>query len=220
MPAAIGDAYATAAEYRAGVTKSSSADDATVITPLLGAISRLIDRECSPGVPGLATRHFTKDASVVTRVYDATGGCKLHVDDIATLTGLIVKVDLDGDYAFTGSDETLTIDTHFWTGPANVDKQAEPEPWTFLELRPDNAVLGIWPWQKRSVQVTAIFGWPAVPSAIKNATIAIARELRDMEESGMTLALEQIDQAVNLSRTAFSLVQMIKAQYGRQVMIR
>src|SRR3990167_8868516 len=133
---AIGDAYSTAADYRARVTKTDTGDDALILALLTG-VSRLIDRECE--------RHFTKDAAAVVRLFHGNGCARLPVDDIASPTGLIVKVDLDGDYAFTGADETLTIGTHFWTNPPNADKEAEAAPWTELEVVPDNAVLSIWP---------------------------------------------------------------------------
>lgn len=157
---------------------------------------------------------------MATRLYHGNGRDRLRVDDIASATGLIVKADLNADYLFTGADETLTRDTHFWLDPANADKEAEPKPWTHLEIVPDNAVLSLFPAQKRAVQVTAIFGWPAVPGAIREANIMVVRELRDLEEAGFTLDLQNIDQAVQLAPQAFSIVERIKSQYSRTAVIR
>lgn len=204
----VTDAYATPGEYRARVTKTDAGDDTTVIIPLLAAVSRLIDRETG--------RFYSQDAAAVVRLYDGNGLDRLYVDDIATLTGLVVKVDLEADFDFTGTGETLTRDTHYFVGPANAGLGSEAAPYRFLEIVPNNAVLGVWPEQPRSVQVTAQFGWPAVPGAIKEATVLIAREMRDLEESGMTLALENIDQAINLSRQAFSIMQRLKREYAKQ----
>lgn len=156
----------------------------------------------------------------MTRVYDGSGCDRLRVDDIASATGLAVKVDLNGDYLFTGSNETLTRDTHYWLAPANAALEPEAKPWTHLEIVPDNAVLSIFPAQKRAVQVTAIFGWPAVPGAIREANIMVVRELRDLEEAGFTLDLQNIDQAVQLAPQAFSIVERIKSQYSRTAVIR
>src|SRR3990167_2043900 len=110
---AIGDAYSTAADYRARVTKTDTGDDALILALLTG-VSRLIDRECE--------RHFTKDASAAARLFPGNGWSRLTGQDIASLTGLVVKVDLDADSAYTGADETLTINVPFWTNPPNADK--------------------------------------------------------------------------------------------------
>lgn len=152
----------------------------------------------------------------MVRHYDGNGLKRIYVDDIADLAGLIVKVDLDEDYLFTGANETLTLNTHFWVGPYNVGLGSELLPYTFLELLPNNGRLDEWPQRLRSLQVTAKFGWPAIPGAIKDATVLVTREIRDLEQSGMTLALESIDQAVNLAPRAFSIIQRIKREYGRQ----
>lgn len=208
---AISDAYATAVEYRSRVGKTDSGDDTTVIDPLLKAVSRLLDRECG--------RHFTKDAAAVARLFDGNGCAKLYVDDIASTTGLVVKVDLNEDFDYADADETLVRDTHYWVGPANAALEAEARPWQWLELVPNNSVLSIWPAQKRALEVTAIFGWPAVPGAVKEATIMVAREIRDLELSGMTLDLQNSDQVLQLAPQAFSIVQRIKAEYGKLAMI-
>jgi hypothetical protein len=205
----ITDAYATAAEYRDRTTKTDTGDDAGVITPLLAAVSRLIDRETG--------RFFTKDAAAVARVYEGGGLTRLYIDDVATVSGLVVKVDLNGDYDYADTDETLTKDTHFWIGPVNAEDGSEPKPYRYLDIVPNNGRLSVWPAQLRAVEVTAQFGWAAVPGAIKEATILVAREMRDLQESGMTLSLQAIDQAVNLAPVAFSLIQRIKREYGRKV---
>ena len=204
---AVTAAYATAAEYRSRTGQSDATDD-TLLGALLGAVSRLIDRE--------SERFFGIDAAVVARLYDGNGLTRLYIDDVATATGLIVKVDLDDDYAFTGASETLTEGTHYWIGPANAGLGSEVSPFRFLDIVPANGRLSVWPSGLRKVQVTAKFGWAAVPAAIKEATILVTRELRELEKSGFTLTLENIDQGINLSPAAFSLIQRIKAEYGRR----
>ena len=204
---AVTDAYATAAEYRSR-TGQSDATDTTLLDALLKAVSRLIDRECE--------RFFGIDAAVVARLYDGNGLTRLYIDDVATVTGLIVKADLDDDHDFDGATETLTQDTHYWIGPANAALGSEVSTYRFLDIVPANSVLSAWPEGPRKVQVTASFGWATVPLAIKEATVLVTRELRDLERAGFTLTLENIDQGINLSPAAFSLIQRIKAEYGRR----
>src|SRR3990170_1589904 len=91
--------YAEPEEYRLRVGQTDTGGD-DLLLDLLKAVSRLIDRECE--------RFFGIDAAVVARLYDGNGLTRLYIDDVGTATGLIVKVDLDDDYAFTGADETLT----------------------------------------------------------------------------------------------------------------
>jgi hypothetical protein len=202
---AVDDAYIKAEDFRARIGKTVTDDDG-ILDDLLAGVSRLIDRECG--------RFFNQDAEVVVRHYDGNGQARLYIDDVATATGLVVKADLDGDYDFDGADETLTQGTHFWLGPPNAGLGSEAGPYRYLELVPNNGRLSIWPERPRAVQITAIFGWPAVPGAIVEATVMIAREIADLEMAGMTAALQNIDSAVNLSPTAFSIVQRIKREYG------
>ncbi len=206
---AVTDAYATAAEYRTRTTKNDTGDDATILTQLT-AVSRLLDKECG--------RFFNQDAAVVARIFDGNGLGRLYIDDVATLTGLVVKVDLNADYDYADTDETLTKDTHYWIGPANAARGSEPRPYRILEIVPSNGRLTRWPEQLRAVEVTAQFGWPAVPGAIKEATIFITRELRDMQEAGATFQLQDIENAIRLSPQAFSLMQRIKREYGQPVL--
>lgn len=205
---AVTDAYATAAEYRARVGKADTADDST-ISAQLAAISRFLDWKTG--------RHFTQDAAVTTRLYDGSGQAYLRLeDDIASLTGLVVKADLDGDYDFDEADETLALNTHYWIDSQRATFGSEAMPWGRLQLIPSSGRLNVWPDQRNAVQVTAIFGWPAVPAAIKEATVALTRQLRDLQHSGMTLTLENLDAQVRVSPQASRLVDDLVRAYRRR----
>jgi hypothetical protein len=203
---ALTDPYAALSEYKKAVGKTGVDEDVS-ITAVLNAVFRLLDKECE--------RFFGQDAAAVTRTYDAYGDARLYVDDIATAAGLVVKVDLNADFDVTDADETLTVDTHFWLGPANALLSPEPQPYRYLQVRPDNGVLSVWPEQAHAVQVTAKFGWPAVPGAIREATILIAREWRDLAKAGPSGVLQNVEDVVRLSPAAFATVQRIKREYGR-----
>lgn len=162
-----------------------------------------------------------------TRIYDiGIGGGEACVlskdgrriwlpDGIATATDLIVKADLNADYDYADANETLAVNTHFWVGPYNAQNGSEPKPYEWLELVPNNSSVTVWPRQVRAVSVTAIFGWPEVPTAIKELTIALTRYLRDIIESGMTFALNAIDQAVSESRQMSFFLRDIERMYAR-----
>jgi hypothetical protein len=119
---ALTDAYATIAEYRSRATKNSNSNDAEIQDQLDG-VSRFFDVRCN--------RFFNMDDSVQTRYYSGTPwpqARQVHdlnyesvqqlarpifylEDDIATTTGLIVTVDLDGDSV---PETVLTIDNDCW----------------------------------------------------------------------------------------------------------
>lgn len=203
---AVESPYATAAEYRARTSQSGTGDDATILLQTT-AVSRYLDARLR--------RFYTQDAAVVTRIYDGNGEQRLWLpDDIAMTTGLVVTADQDGDYDF--SDETaLTLNTDYWVGPWNAGYGSEPRPYTFLEVSPNSANLSAWPEQLRSVQVVAKFGWPAVPAAIKEITVAITRQLRDLEKSGVTQAIQNIDTVIQQSPELAGLMARIERMYAR-----
>jgi hypothetical protein len=217
---AIGDAYAQAADYRTRVTKTATTDDIT-IDAQLKAVSHFLDRRCR------RKDGFNQSTSVEARTYDIgkrpEAGAAFTPDylrlwlpdDVATVTGLIVKVDLNGDYDVTDANETLAINTDFWVGPIGAAVGSDPQPYEFLDIKPTSTVFGSWPQQRHAIEITAKFGWPEVPKAIKEAVVTITRQMRDAQESGYTLTLENLDQGISQGREVAMLVNRIEAQYKR-----
>ncbi|KKM79467.1 hypothetical protein LCGC14_1349590 [marine sediment metagenome] len=208
---AVIDPYATTEEYRARVDKSDTSDDA-ILLPQLKAASRFIRHKCG--------RFFTKDASAVARLLNGSDavrvGTRLLINDVADLTGLVVKVDLDGDHDFDEAEETLTKGTHYWVGPANADKGDEPEPYRWLDIMPNNGRLVKWTDALNSVEVTAIFGWPSVPEMIAELTVGITRQIHDLQISGATLQMANIESAISMDDRLPKLLYDAMLQYGRK----
>jgi hypothetical protein len=212
---AVTDSYCTAAEYRAGVDQDDTGEDAELLL-CTTAVSRYIER-WMPRMPSGTPRHFTIDASVTTRLFNGNGLARLWVDDIATVTGLIVKTDITGDYDVTDTGETLTIDTDFWVGPWNAGAGAEVRPYTFIELNPSTATIAAWTKQQRAVSITAKFGWAAVPELVKRATIGITKALRDISKEPYSLAYENIENAVRMSPVMQNLLDQAIYTYADSV---
>jgi hypothetical protein len=209
MTAAVTDAYATPEEFRQRTSKGDATEDNVILSQLV-TVSRFLDLRLR--------RFFTQDAAAVVRTFDGNGEALLWLPaDIATTTGLIVKVDLNEDYDFTDSGETLTINTHFWVGPADADKGPEPRPYEYLEVVPNNGLFDVWPDQKRAVQVTAKFGWPAVPGGIKERTIDLTRQMRDVLEAGATMTLQSIDTVLTVDSKLKLLLWDIERQYAKPI---
>jgi len=205
---AVTDAYATAAEYRAVAGKSDTAADAQILIDLT-ACTRLFERESG--------QFFTKDATAVARLFrpkwsdwlDLTyeGGCP----GIATTSGLEIKVDTDGDGSF--ADETAWASTDYELHPLQADKGAEVRPWTDIKVARNGTQRFI---PGGLVQVTAVFGWAAVPAAVKADVIEMCRlwRVETPRASGRILELEE---ATATSPLMMSLVTRIRTAYRSKV---
>lgn len=197
--AAVTDAYARGSDYRA-VISGTKASDNDQLEEDLTAVSRYIDRKLG--------QFFTLDASAVARTFIGQGGPKLYLrldDDfcpgIGSTSGLAIKVDEDGDGSF--ADETAWASTDYELWPLNAASGPEPSPWTVIHI-PSWSSKSSWPVGNR-IQVTAKWGWPAVPAPIKRATIDLTSILR-LEGSRATNLINEMDQVLSASPAAQAIV--------------
>lgn len=153
--------YCTVAELKTHLRVTDSDDD-TPLAISVTAASRAVDHACN--------RQFGS-SSAIARYYTYGGGCLdpgmwtrqyLEIDDLMSTTSLVVKVDDDDDGTF---ETTLTINTDFRLYPWNA--AANGRPWTSLVLAADVT----FPTTPRAVEITGLWGWTAVPSIVKNATL-------------------------------------------------
>jgi hypothetical protein len=157
---ALGDAYITVDELKDYAQIRDAIDDAAL---------EQVTRAASASVENFCHRQFN-DAGVATaRVYDVTDPWYLRVDDFSTLTGLVVKTDTgnNGGYA-------TTVTTSVVAHPLNGVRDGVPG-WPFYELVMSQLKFP-WPtWIVNPagplVQVTAQWGWAAVPPEVKQATL-------------------------------------------------
>ena len=155
---AITNGYCTLAEVKAALRITDNIDD-TLLENAVEAASRRIDGECS--------RRFYIDATTSARTYAANRSAFVFVDDIATTTGLVVKV----DDTFSGAySTTLTVGTDYQTEPMNAAAQNEP----ITLLRALNTGFPVENNGRALIEVTAKWGWPAIPDAIREATVLLA----------------------------------------------
>jgi hypothetical protein len=112
---------------------------------------------------------------VVVREYTPDNGGCLEIDDLSTVTGLIVKIDNDGNGTF---ETTLTINTDFRVEPINAPDQTPVVPYTQLRIIGSSSYAWPQPYYDRpTVQVTGTFGWSAVPDEIAEACLLQAAQL-------------------------------------------
>ena len=203
---AISDAYASVEEYKAVAVHIDAASDDVILTDLL-VVSRYME--------GLLHRFFTNDAAVVNRVYypSKTASC-LYIDDVSTLTGLVLKVDTDSDGSF--SDETAwTIDTDFEMWPKNADKGPEPQPWGQIVIPSYSTKSPFSP--TYPVQVTARFGWPTVPAPVKRACIELTRILRIESPRATSTFSAEMGTVLGTNARARNIIDDLTKSYGKVI---
>ena len=164
---AISNGYTTLALLKAelGIPTATTTYD-TKAEQAVEAASRQIDGHCG--------RRFWQDGSVVVREFYADNFQECFTDDISTTTGLIVKTDSnqDGTYA-----TTLTISTNFIVLPTNAGDRSPVWPYEMLRIVDGTSAFTVEDFGRPGVQVTAKFGWPAVPTDIAKACLIQATQL-------------------------------------------
>ncbi|MGW2206758.1 phage head-tail connector protein [Streptomyces sp. NPDC001774] len=170
----IGAPYVATAELKARLNISDSGDDAA-LAEAVAAASRHVELYCH--------RQFNDAGSVSARTFrPSVLGCFVHVHDFSTATGLIVKTDDDDDGVF----ETTWTGADFELEPADGIKDGVPG-WPFTRLVRVGSrrfpELG-----RRSVQVTARWGWAQVPQPVREASLILAEELWKLKDAPFGVA--------------------------------
>ncbi len=192
--------YSTTAVVKSTMHGTTATDDA-IIAEKLTTASRAIDAHCH--------RYFSQDATVSARVFYPGDGCLCEVDDISTATGLIVATDTSDVGTF---DET-------WVA---ADYQLEPlngmryglTGWPYTTLRAVQTLR--WPYGRRpSVQVTARWGWAAIPSPVVTACILLTIELYKRKDAPFGVASMSEFGAIRISSDVAAGVKSLLEPYVR-----
>jgi hypothetical protein len=160
--------YGTLARLRkaAGITDANNTAHDDELELAGDSAARMIDKHC--GRP----HGFWQDSTVQTRTYRADDPYELFIrDDISTATGLIVNIDEDDDGTY---ETTLTITTEYVLEPFNAI--ADGRAYETIRLVDGS----VWPCLasgRAGVQVTAKFGWAAVPDDVEKAWLIQAVQL-------------------------------------------
>jgi hypothetical protein len=158
---AITDGYATLADVKAALRVTDNFDDG-LLEISIEAASRQID--------GFCERVFTQ--STATRIYRPTDAFTVDIDDLQTLTTL--KTDSNGD----GTFDVTWAGTDYQLNPLNGISGGIRSPYTQIkavgqylfpiyEPRNVNA-------NEASVQITGVWGFSTIPTAVKQATIILS----------------------------------------------
>jgi hypothetical protein len=155
------------------IDEADVTDDA-LIESVINAASRQIDRYCG--------QRFWLDPSVVTRQFyvdDYGVDLDLAQDDVIGIgdtTGLIVKADTAGTGSYA---TTLASGTDFLLAPSNAAITSPAAPYTSLTLGLSGATTYAFPrsYGRPAAQITATWGWPAIPDDVALACALQAMQL-------------------------------------------
>lgn len=183
---ALTNAYASVAEVRDQFADSGSKLDLDLLEKAINAASRSIDK--------LTGRRFWPDATVKVRTYQPDDPYVAWVDDISTTTGLIIKTDTTGDDTYATTWDTADYKLE----PRNADKGDAAYTWWRIVAVDDKT----FPVDelRDTLQVTAKFGWSAVPDEVNEACILKAVSLFKRKDAPFGVAGFGEFGAVRISR--------------------
>jgi hypothetical protein len=166
---AISNGYATLSEVKASLRLTDTIDDALLETAIESA-SRMID--------GFTARTFS-NAGTAVRNFAATDEINLIIDDAITITQVASTDEVGGTY-------TIWKPTDFQLEPINSRSDGLYMPFTSIRAVNDY----LWPVvdQQALVRITATWGFPAVPIAIKQATVIQSSRLYKRLDSPLGVA--------------------------------
>lgn len=202
---ALGDPYVTAAQLKTRLGISDSTDD-TAITSACAAASRWVDNFCGREVFG-----FNVATAATARVYERLSPRRVLVDDISSTTSLVVKVDQGGDGVY---ETTWTLGTDFQLEPLNsVVAAGVSRPYTSivtLSTQTIPCVSG-----RPGIEVTALWGWPSVPSLVTEATYQLAEETFKLKDAPFGVAGVNDFGVLRIGNQTLNRVQGMLAAYVR-----
>lgn len=147
--------YASLAEFKSSIGVTDSVDD-TPLQSVLDAADQLINNYVDTKVG------FGQTASQ-TRYYTATRWDFVLTDPIVSVSALATDINGDGTYsqAWTSNDYVLA--------PRNA--ALDSRPYTEIDVSPFSGGTLNFPTGYLETRVTAVFGWPSVPAAVKQAAL-------------------------------------------------
>ena len=149
---AITNGYATLSETKAALRITDSVDD-SLLEMAIESASRLID--------GYTYRYFY-NAGTATRDFVASDSYLTIIDDLISLSELKTTDEIGSEYVTWGSAD-------YQLRPVNGKQDGLNVPYTSI-LSTDDLLFNILG-EQALVRVTGVWGWTAVPIAIKQATV-------------------------------------------------
>jgi len=159
--------YATVAELQAYIQAGGTytATEDIHHAAVLDMASRMIDRE--------TRRFFGTSADATAKVFTARNATRLVVPDLVSVSALKTDTDQDGTYDRTWASSDYRL------FPPNAAGEVGGRPYTEIrvDVRTGSSLYYFPTGSALSVQVTGVWGWPAVPADIKAVCLLEAQRL-------------------------------------------
>lgn len=174
---AIGDPYCTLPQLKAYMYASNTqqqaitTDDA-LLTACISTASRKIEKHCQ--------RQFNLAVTETVKVFAPSDDPKIvEVEDFILSAGFVLKTDPGG----VGTFGVTWVPYDYELLPLNGYVNGIPVPYNMI-----HAVSGSWFWRPvlrryGTVQVTALWGWQAVPDEVHQACMQIALQMYKMKDA-------------------------------------
>lgn len=176
----LGHLYATPNQIksRVGIPLSDTASDLELHSACYAA-SRSVEQWCS--------RRFWRGPASEARQYHAVDFWELPLgdwNDLVSCTALATDEDGDGTFETTWAVSTYELN------PLNTGTGPEPRPYTYVRAVAGQAfpVVPSGLGRLNRVQITGVYGWPAVPAAVAEATRIMASELYKLKDAPFGVA--------------------------------
>ena len=166
---AITNGYCTLADVKAALRITDSVDD-SLLEMAVESASRLID--------GYAYRYFY-NAGTATRDFVAEDSYLTIIDDLISISELKTTDEIGSDYVTWSADD-------YQLRPVNGKIDGLSVPYTSI-LSTDDLLFNI-KGQQALVRVTGVWGWSAVPIAIKQACVIQASRIYKRLDSPLGIA--------------------------------
>lgn len=172
LSATLGTRYCSLEELKSRVGEASRTDHDFELSIAIDSASRSIDGFCG--------RVFSLATTATARIFYPRDSYFARIDDFHTITDLAIKTDLDDD----GTYETTWASADYQLEPLNGVVDGESG-WPFWRIRAVGSSL--FPCAsvntRAPLQVTAKWGWAAVPANVKEATLILAEEAFRLKDS-------------------------------------
>ena len=156
---AISNGYATLAEVKAALRISDSIDD-SLLEMAIESASRLVDAYCARSFynAGTASRYFVADNDFLT-----------NIDDAVSITEVATDTSADGTYDIVWQADDYQLEP--------LNGRVDGLVWPYNAIRAIGDYTFPYWGGEALVKVTATWGFSAVPTAIKQATIIQASRI-------------------------------------------
>jgi len=175
---ALGRLYATVEALKSRMRITGTNDDYELHTACFSA-SRAVEQECE--------RHFWRTTAAEVRTFEPCGTYVVNMTEFNDLVSIAtLKTDSSGDGVY---DTTWAVsDYQLW--PPNPSAAPEPKPHSHVRAVGNQVFPTVFTVGARTnvVEITGVFGWPAVPRTIQQAALLLAQDTFSLKDTKFGVA--------------------------------